>query len=531
MPPAAGPRRSGVATVAHAVCCRACIDRPRSLPATAMATAAAALTTASAATAATVSPGASAATAVSAPATTACSSASTPARSRRRWPGAASAPTARPSSRARSAERHLGDPLRPFFALYREPGRRRGWRVSSARASTATAWRRRRSPACPRRSPRSRPPPGCTPNGPLNVVRVGGGGYSVLTRDAAGHVRYEANERCSAGTGETVEGLCSRLGRTLDEAVALAEAQPDSGVTVTRRCAVFAKSELTHFANQGEDARPHLPRALRGRRAQRPQPLRQEQGRRPRGARRARGPHRAHRRRASASSATAPVEVVAAGRRVRGARRVAATPPRAAPGRGHRRPPRRRGGSRSCVAAAAALVRLGAQPHRPAGARGAAAPGSVIRLERRAGAPRAPADDAPAGVVLGLDLGSTGSKGALLDPRHGAVLADVYRRTEGNPVEAAQALVAEVDRDARPDARWSPSASPAPAATPPPPCSAPPIPELGGAPHGAERDRRPRRGRRALRPRRRPQPLDRRDRRPGRQVHQRRERTRASTPT
>ncbi len=89
------------------------------------------------------------------------------------------------------------------------------------------------------------------PDGPLNVVRVGGGGYSVLTRDARGHVSYEANERCSAGTGETVEGLCARLGRSLEEAVSLAEQSPD-GVTVTSRCAVFAKSELTHFANQGE---------------------------------------------------------------------------------------------------------------------------------------------------------------------------------------------------------------------------------------------------------------------------------------
>ena len=50
-----------------------------------------------------------------------------------------------------------------------------------------------------------------------------------------------------------MEGLCARLGRTLDEAVALAAASAD-GVTVTSRCAVFAKSELTHFANQGE---PH----------------------------------------------------------------------------------------------------------------------------------------------------------------------------------------------------------------------------------------------------------------------------------
>ena len=46
--------------------------------------------------------------------------------------------------------------------------------------------------------------------------------------------------------------------------------------------------------------------------------------------------------------------------------------------------------------------------------------------------------------MLGLDLGSTGSKAALLDVASGAVLARVYRRTEGNPVEAAQALVAQV---------------------------------------------------------------------------------------
>ena len=46
--------------------------------------------------------------------------------------------------------------------------------------------------------------------------------------------------------------------------------------------------------------------------------------------------------------------------------------------------------------------------------------------------------------MLGLDLGSTGSKAALVDAATGAVLASVYRRTEGNPVEAAQALVAEI---------------------------------------------------------------------------------------
>ena len=70
-------------------------------------------------------------------------------------------------------------------------------------------------------------------------------------------------------------------------------------------------------------------------------------------------------------------------------------------------------------------------------------PGSVQRLEDRRRADDAGGPGARA-AVLGLDLGSTGAKAALVDAATGAVLASVYRRTEGNPVEAAQALVAEV---------------------------------------------------------------------------------------
>ena len=69
-------------------------------------------------------------------------------------------------------------------------------------------------------------------------------------------------------------------------------------------------------------------------------------------------------------------------------------------------------------------------------------PGAVVRLGDAPAGPAAGDETAPA--VLGLDLGSTGSKAALVDAASGAVLASVYRRTEGNPVEAAQALVAEV---------------------------------------------------------------------------------------
>ena len=151
-----------------------------------------------------------------------------------------------------SDERHRGEPLAPFFALYRELGPSRVAGVVGA----GTFGDRLTAPALagiPEEIAQEwalRALYG--ERGAINVVRIGGSGYSVLTRDAGGRIDYECNERCSAGTGETVEGLCSRLGCTLDEAIALASAA-DSGITVTSRCAVFAKSELTHYANQGED--------------------------------------------------------------------------------------------------------------------------------------------------------------------------------------------------------------------------------------------------------------------------------------
>ena len=148
--------------------------------------------------------------------------------------------------------RHHGDPVRPFLDAYLDLDHRR----IAGIAATGIHGDRLGMPVLagvPEEIAQEAAAAWLYPDGPLNVLRIGAGGYSVLTRDARGRVAYEANERCSAGTGETVEGLCSRLGWTLDEAVDLAQASAD-GVTVTSRCAVFAKSELTHFANQGE---PH----------------------------------------------------------------------------------------------------------------------------------------------------------------------------------------------------------------------------------------------------------------------------------
>ncbi len=328
----------------------------------------------------------------------------------------------------RRAERHLGEPLRPFLAFYRELDHRR----LAAVAATGLYGERLGTPALgglPEEIAQELAASWLYPDGPLNVVRVGGGGYSVLTRDAGGRVGYEANERCSAGTGETVEGLCARLGRSLDEAVELARQSAD-GVTVTSRCAVFAKSELTHFANQGESHARIFSGLFAGV---------------------ARNVHSLY----DKSKVDGPVLLVGHGALIapiaQGLAGLSEAPV-------------------TVAAEAGVFEALGALCHAAtaAGAAGAPGPGSfpadpgeLVRPARSRVARLAPAREGPGSVVrladpvepqpgteapavLGLDLGSTGSKAVLLERASGAVLASVYRRTEGNPVEAAQALVAEV---------------------------------------------------------------------------------------
>jgi activator of 2-hydroxyglutaryl-CoA dehydratase/predicted nucleotide-binding protein (sugar kinase/HSP70/actin superfamily) len=321
------------------------------------------------------------------------------------------------------AERHLGEPLRPFFEVYRslDPS------AIAAVIATGAFGDRLAAPALgglPEEIALERAAELLEgAHGPLNVVRIGGSGYSVLTRAADGRVEYETNERCSAGTGETVEGLCSRLGCTLDEAITLA-ATADDGIAVTSRCAVFAKSELTHFANQGEDHG----RLFRG--------LFESV---------ARNVHALYDRvkvdgpvvlvghgaligplaEAFAALADAPVRVSdqAGVYEALGALQAAARQDRDEavwPVDPSALVVERRGRIRSLIPAESG-------------------PGAVVRLAVPAAAARLTGF-----VVLGLDIGSTGSKAVLYDATSEAAVADVYRRTDGNPVEAAKRLVEEL---------------------------------------------------------------------------------------
>ncbi len=352
-------------------------------------------------------------------------------------------PDGRLAAVATRASRHLGEPLAPLLELYRELGHER----IAGLAATGAFGDRLQAPVAaglPDEVAQEQAVRALYPDGEaLNVVRIGGSGYSVLTRDATGLFGFEANERCSAGTGETIEGLCSRLGCSLDEAIALA-GEADESVAVTSRCAVFAKSELTHFANQGV---PH--------------------GRLFRGVFDgvARNVHSLY------DKQKVPGRVLAVGHGaliapvVETFTRLAGVPVEAPDEAGVFEAigalefaRRQAWEGVAWPADPAALVKP--PEHRVrALAPAADGPGSVVRLEDGNGSAATtgwgspeqdarstptPSSPVPTTAVLGLDLGSTGSKAALLDLTTGELLADVYRRTDGNPVQAAQALIAEL---------------------------------------------------------------------------------------
>lgn len=98
--------------------------------------------------------------------------------------------------------------------------------------------------------------------GALNLVSVGARGYSVLTRKPAEdraaadrrnyQYQYLENDKCSSGTGENSQRMAGRFGLDIEQADRLA-LQARSTVPITARCSVFAKSEMTHYANQGKD--------------------------------------------------------------------------------------------------------------------------------------------------------------------------------------------------------------------------------------------------------------------------------------
>ncbi|MBI4516642.1 MAG: hypothetical protein HY699_12595 [Deltaproteobacteria bacterium] len=279
----------------------------------------------------------------------------------------------------------------------------------------------------------------------LNLVSVGARGYGVLSRrpsgpssNGGGAVRlyqYLENDKCSSGAGENIQRMASRFGLTIEEADELALAA-QAATPITARCSVFAKSEMTHFANQGQP-KGELFKGYFASLARNVRAL------------------------LARNQVDGPVYLVGGPSRIRsfkqsleellggkvripphslsfealGAAAIAAE--QVANGDARRLPPNPREVVESRKKRFAVLEPAGRWKHR------------VTIM------PEPPADPEAARrpSILGLDLGSTGAKAVLTSVATGQPVLDVYDRTRGNPVDAARRLVEAILEQSVPDVR------------------------------------------------------------------------------
>jgi len=89
-------------------------------------------------------------------------------------------------------------------------------------------------------------------NGPATLVSIGGHGFSVLELRESGAEVFRENSRCSQGTGNFLRQLVERFDMSLEEACALSADIVDPA-PLSGRCPVILKTDMTHLANKGGD--------------------------------------------------------------------------------------------------------------------------------------------------------------------------------------------------------------------------------------------------------------------------------------
>ncbi len=149
----------------------------------------------------------------------------------------------------RYAERHQGNPWRAFMAMLATNGVLKSVRLAVSGALAETLIERLKLPmtqgslalreAVVTRYPQVR-----------NIVDIGGGSLSLISVGEDGSFRgYRTNSLCAAGTGSFLDEQSARLGVTAEELAkgSLVETPP----TIAARCAVFAKSDLIHRQQEG----------------------------------------------------------------------------------------------------------------------------------------------------------------------------------------------------------------------------------------------------------------------------------------
>jgi predicted CoA-substrate-specific enzyme activase len=266
-------------------------------------------------------------------------------------------------------------------------------------------------------------------DGPATLVSIGSHGFSVLELRDSGVEVFRENSRCSQGTGNFLRQLVERFKISVEEASARCAAVPDPA-PLSGRCPVILKTDMTHLANAGQshdriiaglfDAVGENVQVLIKPRLSPPRVLLLGGVSR---APRIRGHFRRHAERNGMQLLELPGEQPLFVDAIGCAVLAAGAGARALPPLADLREPAARESIEVLPPLTAALGRVRRLPAAPL---------------------PAPAD-LPAGrgaaLVLGLDIGSTGSKAVAVDAEDGALLWQDYTATGGDPVGAAQRLV------------------------------------------------------------------------------------------
>ncbi len=83
------------------------------------------------------------------------------------------------------------------------------------------------------------------------VVSIGSHGFSVLEQRNSGAEVFRENSRCSQGTGNFLRQLVERFDLSIEEASARVEGE-SAPAPLSGRCPVILKTDMTHLANRGE---------------------------------------------------------------------------------------------------------------------------------------------------------------------------------------------------------------------------------------------------------------------------------------
>lgn len=88
-------------------------------------------------------------------------------------------------------------------------------------------------------------------NGPATIISIGSHGFSILELKDSGMDVFRENSRCSQGTGNFLKQLVQRFNYSIEEASEICE-NIENPSSLSGRCPVILKTDMTHLANKGE---------------------------------------------------------------------------------------------------------------------------------------------------------------------------------------------------------------------------------------------------------------------------------------